>query len=162
MICNVTEIKEYNILLDNIFGKISFLRSEYPDFYNWYHNTVLNGLSNGTRKIFIAKTTFSFEKINAILIIKNTKEEKKICTLYVDKETRFMSFGKKLMDIAMNEFNSEKPLITVSENNIDMFRPFLAKYDFEEKDALLNYYKNGKVEYTFNGHLYLPENIKYA
>ena len=33
---------------------------------------------------------------------------------------------------------------------------------FEIVDSLSNYYSENHVEYTFNGHLYLPENVKYA
>lgn len=159
MICNFIEIKERNVLLDPIFQKIAFLRSEYPDFYKWYHGTVLNGLSKGTRNIYLAK---SFGEIKGILILKDTAEEKKICTLYVDTNSRSNGIGSKLMDIAMNEFHGDKPLITVADNHIDDFRPLLAKYNFKQEDALPDYYANGRIEYTFNGHLYLPESIKIA
>lgn len=156
---NLIEVKERNILLDPIFQKIAFLRSEYPDFYKWYHDTVLNGLSNETRSIYLAK---SFGEIKGILILKDTVEEKKICTLYVDESSRSNRIGSKLMEIAMNEFHGEKPLITVADNHKEDFSHLFAKYNFKEEDLLPDYYTDGRIEYTFNGHLYLPENVKYA
>ena len=155
MVCKITEIKEYTISLDSIFSELSFLRSEYPGFYKWYHEKVLYGLSDGTRRIYMAKSSLSFGKINGVLILKNTTVEKKICTLYIDKESRLSGFGTKLMDVAMNEFNGEKPLITVADTHIDGFRNLLKKYDFKEEDSLKDFHVDGRIEYLFNGHLYL-------
>lgn len=159
MIINAIKIKERNILLDSVFKKIAFLRSEYPDFYRWYHDTVLNGLSAGTRNIYLAK---SFGEIKGVLILKNTSQEKKICTLYVDEFSRSNGIGSRLMNIAMNEFHGENPLITVADNHIKDFRPLLSNYGFREEDTLPNYYTSGRIEYTFNGHLYLSESKKNA
>lgn len=96
MFCNISEIKEYSVKLDSVFSELSFLRAEYPKFYSWYYEKVLSGLSDGTRKIFLARSPLSFGKVNGVLILKNTTEEKKICTLYVDKDSRLLGFGTKL------------------------------------------------------------------
>ena len=104
----------------------------------------------------------SFGKINGVLVLKNTNSEKKICTLYVDKESRLNGIGQRFIDIAFNELDTDKPLITVSDNRISNFSRLLKKNNFEIVDSLSNYYSENHVEYTFNGHLYLPENVKYA
>lgn len=146
----IKEIKENNNL-ELIFNEISFLSLEYPDFYNWYHQKIILGLSNGSRKIFLAKSSFEYNKVSGILILKKTKDENKICTFYIDKQYRCFGLGKNLMDIAMNEFNGDKPLITVSDSKLQYIKPFLLKYDFREHTHFHNYYKPGHIEYTFNG-----------
>ena len=162
MICNIKRITAVDSEIDSIFSELSFLRTEYPDFYSWFYDKVVPELSNGSREVFIAQTPLSFGKVNGVLVLKNTSSEKKICTLYVDKESRMNGIGQKFMNIAFNELNTDKPLITVSDNRLKDFDGLLNKFNFESVDALPNYYTDNHTEYTFNGHLYLPESVKYA
>lgn len=162
MICNIKRITSVDSKIDSIFSELSFLRSEYPDFYSWFYDKVVSELSNGSRKIFLAQTPLSFGKVNGILILKNSDSEKKICTLYVDEESRKNGIGQRFIDIAFTELNTYKPLITVSDKRISDFSKLLEKNNFKIVDSLSNYYSKNHVEYTFNGHLYLPENVKYA
>ena len=162
MICNIKRITAVDSEIDSIFSELSFLRTEYPDFYSWFYDKVVPELSNGSREVFIAQTPLSFGKVNGVLVLKNTSSEKKICTLYVDKESRMNGIGQKFMNIAFNELNTDKPLITVSDNRLKDFDGLLNKFNFESVDALPNYYADNHTEYTFNGHLYLPESVKYA
>ncbi len=158
---NIKQINENSFFLDSIFKSLSFLRLEYPGFYKWYHKKVMQGLSSDSRKIFLATTSsrISQHNIDGVLILKNTLEERKICTLFVKEKNRYKGIGAKLMDLAMNEFHGEKPLITISDNHITSFNHLLNKYEFKVEDMLPNYYTNGRIEYTFNGHLYIPEDI---
>ena len=107
MACNIKRITAVDSKIDSIFSELSFLRTEYPEFYSWFYDKVVPGLSNGTREVFIAQTTLSFGKVNGVLILKNTNFEKKICTLYVDKESRMNGFGQKFMNIAFNELQQK-------------------------------------------------------
>ncbi len=162
MICNIKKITNVDFKIDSIFSELSFLKNEYPDFYVWFYDKVVSGLSDNSRQIFLASTPLSFGKVNGVLILKNTDFEKKICTLYVNKESRMNGIGQKFMDIAFNELNTDKPLITVSDARLKEFDRLLNKFNFESVDALPDYYAYNHTEYTFNGHLYLPESIKYA
>ena len=162
MICNIKQINNVDSKIDSIFSELSFLRAEYPGFYDWFFGKVISELSNGSRKIFLAQTPLSFGKVNGVLILKKSVSEKKICTLYVDKESRMNGIGQKFMDIAFNELNTDKPLITVSDSRLSEFSKLLKKNRFEIIDSLDNYYAKNHTEYTFNGHLYIPETMKYA
>ena len=162
MICNIKRITAVDSKIDSIFSELSFLRTEYPEFYSWFYDKVVPELSNGSREVFIAQTPLSFGKVNGVLILKKNCSEKKICTLYVDEKSRLNGIGQRFIDIAFNELNTDKPLITVSDNRISDFSRLLKKNNFEIVDSLSNYYSENHVEYTFNGHLYLPENVKYA
>lgn len=162
MICNIKRITDVDSKIDSIFSELSFLRTEYPGFYTWFYNKVIPGLSNDSRKVFLAKTSISFGKVNGVLILKDSNIEKKICTLYVDKKSRMNGIGQKFIDIAFNELNTDKPLITVSDNRISEFSKILKKNNFAIADYLSNCYSNNHIEYTFNGHLYISENEKHA
>lgn len=162
MVCNIKRITNVDFKIDSIFSELSFLRTEYPNFYIWFYEKVISNLSNNSRKIFLASTPLSFGKVNGVLILKNTNFEKKICTLYVDKESRMNGIGQKFMNVAFNELRTNKPLITVSDTRLNDFSKLLKNNNFETVDSLPNYYSNNHIEYTFNGHLYLPESIKYA
>ena len=162
MICSIKKINDVDFKIDSIFSELSFVRTEYLDFYTWFYDKVISGLSDNSRKIFLATTPFSFGKVNGVLILKNTDFEKKICTLYVDKESRMNGIGQKFMDIAFNELNTDKPLITVSDSRMHDFDKLLRKYSFEAVEVLPDYYAEKHTEYTFNGHLYLPKSVNYA
>lgn len=162
MACNIKRITAVDSKIDSIFSELSFLRTEYPEFYSWFYDKVIPELSNGSREVFIAQTPLSFGKVNGVLVLKNTNSEKKICTLYVDKESRMNGIGQKFMNIAFNELNTDKPLITVSDTRLKEFNRLLNKFNFESVDTLPDYYAYNHTEYTFNGHLYLPESVIYA
>ena len=161
MICKIRELKKSSSSLDSVFGEIAFLRAEYPDFYNWFYNKVVPGLENGSRKIFIAQTPFSFGKIDGILILKDSLDEKKICTLYVNKDARYNGFGRMFMNIAFNELNTDKPLITIASNKIKLFQILLDDYKFELCEQNPDFYSKGMSEYSVNGKLYLPKKLSY-
>lgn len=162
MACNIKRITAVDSKIDSIFSELSFLRTEYPEFYSWFYDKVIPELSNGSREVFIAQTPLSFGKVNGVLVLKKTNSEKKICTLYVDKESRMNGIGQKFMNIAFNELNTDKPLITVSDTRLKEFNRLLNKFNFESVDTLPDYYAYNHTEYTFNGHLYLPESVIYA
>ena len=153
---NIEQVKHNSPFLDSVFQEIAFLRAEYPNFYNWFYQKVVPGLSNGERKIFVAKSSSSYSKINGILILKDSFDEKKICTLYVEKNSRLNGIGKKFMELAFNELNTDKPLITITENKIKDFLKLLNRFDFTLFEKNPNFYSEGLTEYSYNGHLYLP------
>ena len=105
-----------------------------------------------------AKEKFYPEYKYALVDVKSNKPH----SLYVDEKSRLNGIGQRFIDIAFNELDTNKPLITVSDNRISDFSRLLKKNNFEIVDSLSNYYSENHVEYTFNGHLYLPENVKYA
>ena len=61
----------------------------YPDFKDWLTQKVFKQLNTDMRKIFVAQEN---EIICGILILKDTDEEKKICTLRVTP--RYSRLGK--------------------------------------------------------------------
>ena len=74
MLCEIKQIKNTTSSLESIFEELSFLRAEYPGFYNWYYKKIIPGLEKGSRKVFIAQSPSSFGKIDGLLILKDTPE----------------------------------------------------------------------------------------
>lgn len=129
---------------------LSDLCSEYSNFRQWYHDTVVPGLANGERLIYAVTDN---EAIVAVLILKNA-DEKKICTLRVAENHRHQGIATMLLKIASRELQCTKPLITVSSYHIAKFESLLKKNGFVLFARYPNYYKQGVTEYAFNGYLY--------
>lgn len=110
-------------------ASLAFLKDDYPSFVSW-SNAIMPHIirDDDTRKMFVAKGAFG--NVAGYLILKNTTYEKKICTLYVADEHRHNGIGKRLIDVALNELGTDKPLITVSSKHINEFRPLLDAYGF--------------------------------
>ena len=88
----------------------------------------------------------------AVLILKNT-DEKKICTLRVAEDYRNQGIATALLKVAFKELQCARPIITVSSYHIDEFKSLLEKNGFVLYKEYIDYYKQGIVEYAFNGPL---------
>ena len=126
---------------------LSDLCSEYSNFRQWYHDTVVPGLANGERLIYAVTDN---DAIVAVLILKYA-DEKKICTLRVAENHRHQGIASMLLTLAFRELQCTKPLITVSSYHIDEFKPLLEKSGFVLYAKYPNFYKWGITEYAFNG-----------
>lgn len=89
---------------------LSDLCSEYSNFRQWYHDTVVPGLANGERLIYAVTDN---EAIVAVLILKNA-DEKKICTLRVAENHRHQGIASMLLALAFRELQIPKQPISKS------------------------------------------------
>lgn len=120
-------------------------------WFNLDNSTVVPGLASENRIIY---TVLDDGKIVAVLILKDA-DEKKICTLRVAEHYRCQGIATKLLKIAHQALQCTNPLITVSSIHINEFEFLLKKNGFTLYKKYENYYKQGIVEYAFNG--LLPE-----
>ncbi len=120
----------------------------YPDFKDWLTQKVFRQLITDMRKIFVAQEN---EIICGILILKDTDEEKKICTLRVTPRYSRLGIGSQLIKLAQSELKTEYPVITVSEKHREEFRPIFEKFEFSFHQRYFNYYKEETTEYSYNG-----------
>lgn len=104
------------------------LDNEYSNFSKWYYSTVVPGLASENRIIY---------------------------TLRVAEHYRCQGITTKLLKIARQALQCTNPLITVSSIHINEFEFLLKKNGFTLYKKYENYYKQGIVEYAFNG--LLPE-----
>jgi GNAT superfamily N-acetyltransferase len=122
------------------------LSDDYPYFENWYNSKVLDGALKGERNIYIE---YCDSKIIAVAIIKKTLEENKICTFRVLPEYWGKGIGSSLMNKILKIFTNEEPIITVSENKIDMFKPLLEKFNFKCYKKQKGIYLPERTEFYF-------------
>ena len=134
------------IRIRNILADLEYC---YPNFSLWIEK-VFRELKDTDKRKIILVTDQNWSNILGVTIIKNTVQEKKICTLRVLKEYQDQGIGTILLKEAIKELKDPLPLITVSELQINTFKPFLERYGFVIKDKVKSLYRDGMYEYFFN------------
>lgn len=125
---------------------LSGLSCDYPFFEEWLSH-VFSHVKSGERSILICNKD---EYIAGVVILKDTVTEKKICTIRVATKYRRQGIGTMLMIKAFELLNDDYPLITVSDDHILDFRPFLLRFGFREMSKINSVYRYGHSEYYFN------------
>ncbi|MEZ8093782.1 GNAT family N-acetyltransferase [Photobacterium swingsii] len=133
------------IALVDLFHEVKPL---YPNFESWIKMKVIPGLAVNKRKIIIVQRN---DSICGYAVLKDDIDEKKICTLFVCESNRSKGVGDLLIRTSKTMLKTNKPVITVSEDRIDMFKPIFKKHGFVLTNVLNDIYVNGKKEYVFNG-----------
>lgn len=141
-------------LLDQVLKISIIVKKDYPDYKNWYLNTQIPGLYDNTRNIIIAHIK---NRIVGFVSLKKTKEEKKICTFYVEKSFRKNQIGTILVKKANEYLETDKPLITIPLNKLNEFTRIGEKYNWEISDIKENLYRLNNPEVIVNGNLEVPE-----
>lgn len=126
------------------------VKKDYPDYKSWFLTTQVPGLYDNTRNIIIAHIK---DKIVGFISLKKTKEEKKICTFYVEKSFRRNKIGTILVERAINYLEDEKPLITIPFNKLNEFTRIGEKLSWEITDIRENMYRADIPEVIVNGNV---------
>lgn len=129
-----------------IFSFFEDFNIKYDNFNKWFEKIYAECFTHNSikRNIVIA---FDGKTIAGILILKDSPEEKKVCTLVVSKKYRKMGLATKFFEISFNVLNTLKPHYTVSEDNLAKFDGLNKKFGFNCTSVVVN---NGKLEYFFN------------
>jgi hypothetical protein len=129
------------------------LELSYPKINFWYQK-VIKEINNypESREMFIC---LSNEKnllsISGLMILKKTREEKKICTLRVKENYQRKGIGSELIQKAFDFLETEKPLITVPGKSEKVFSKIFNKYGFEKADEIRDLYLKNTKEHIYNG-----------
>ena len=136
--------KEHRGLYRTLFVMTQPVGEVYDDYATWYKKTFIDGLKKGERGYIVAKEDKG--QVVGCALLKNTPNEKKICTLFVRSDWRGRGVGTELMKSCIKVLGP-KPLLTVSQQNIGKFRPLLQRFGFElsAKKRI-----NDRIEYHFN------------
>jgi hypothetical protein len=143
----------YPLELKNIF--YNFIKEKkllYPKFEEWFNKILIENYNfPNKREIFIC---INKEKllinICGIMILKNYKKEKKICTLYVLENFRNKKIGSQMIKKSFEYLRTNKPFITIPEEEYLNFKPLLNKFNFIETKRIKGYYRKDKIEYFYN------------
>lgn len=133
--------------LDKLYKVTKKLEKDYPNHKDWFYNKFVKELDGKKREIIY------YEKdsiICGVIFLKNTKEEKKICTVYVNEAFRNQGIGKKLLLEAIEFLGTTTPLITMPDYKEKCFKKIIEKYKWEKMQEIDNCYSNNK-ELVFNG-----------
>lgn len=135
-------------ILDDILLLSLKVKEDYPDYKTWYQNKQIPGIFNNTRNIIIAHMN---NKVVGFVSLKKTKEEKKICTFYVEKNFQKNKIGTILVEKAINYLEEEKPLITIPIDKLYEFVKIGNKYNWKVTDIQENLYRTTTKEVIVNG-----------
>ena len=138
--------------LVNAFDSISHLEVVYPGFCEWIDTKVILGLRDGSRNVFVERVQ---GRICGVAIAKRTVSERKLCTLWVDRDARAAGVAGRLANEVFGWLGTEKPLFTVPDVSIDKFRSLLDRWGFAETQVVPDIYRPGGREFVFNGILRL-------
>ena len=130
---------------------------EYPHFMSWYNN-LYNNIDGSLKKEREIKLCFYGRTIVGLAILKKDNQEKKICTLRVDKRFQRNGIGRNLIKQSIEWLEEEKPLITVRRSKASQFDKLFTSFGFTLEESKPMYYSLFSAEQVFNGEL--PEKNK--
>ena len=120
---------------------------QYPAFSVWYDNLFTAGLHlKPEREIIICEKEY---RVAGVTILKRTKEEAKICTMYVAKQYRHNGIGQRLMKLSLEWLKSQKPVITLDRSKEPEFTGILNRFSFALQERSCGLYRPGNVELIY-------------
>ena len=134
-------------LLDKIFNLTKPINDTYSSHNDWLENKFIPNIQKGDR-VYIVSLNENGD-LTGCSLLKDTKQEKKICTLFVDSKYRHQGIASALMNESVKVLDG-KPLITVADKNLSQLLPLLKKYGFKLTSFKEGVYTKGSIEYYFN------------
>ncbi|MDY6407588.1 MAG: GNAT family N-acetyltransferase [Pseudomonadota bacterium] len=138
---------EHAVLYDQMLDLTKSIGDTYPEYTKWFKEKFIPGLQRKERMYVIAQDDDN--TLAGCVLIKNTEEEKKICTLFVDPKFQRQGLGKQLLEQTLKELG-EHPLITVSTRNLSQLSSLLKKCGFHLSAVKKGVYNSEDTEYYFN------------
>lgn len=134
--------------IDAVKDILNDIKDLYPNFDNWLvFKFQKSNIELGFRNIIVARTPAG---IVGIALLKKQQKERKICTFFVSPSYRCQGIGSQLMRLSLDWLDTDKPLITVSEERKSSLEPILHKFNFCHSRTVLGYYRDNKLEYFYN------------
>jgi len=139
---------EFNRLINQIYYLTDHLSSDYPKHYQWFFNTHLPFVGKGEREVLFIR---NYSNICGVAFLKNTEEEKKICTFYVAEHGRNVGVGRCLMQASFDFLETETPIITMPSEKTPYFLNFIFNHNWKINQIIEDYYVKNVDEVVFNG-----------
>lgn len=151
---NTLDSEEIKKLSTKIYMITNFLCADYPKHKEWYFTKQLpKTINTDERNILFVRNPKDNEEIVAIACLKKNEEEQKICTLFVSDKCRGLGISFAIIEEAMKWLGTTKPLITLPEYKLEMFRSIIEKYNWELTEIVSGLYNDRFKELCFNGTL---------
>lgn len=150
---NITD-EEVMELAKKIYMISDFICGDYPKYKEWYFTKQLpETINGGKRNILFVRNPENDNEIICMSCLKRYEEEQKICTLYVSNKFRGLGIGEAIIEESMRWLGNKKPLITLADKKLEMFKPIINKYGWELTEVVSGLYNDGSKELCFNGTL---------
>lgn len=148
---NTLDLSEQETLSE-IKRSISDMSNTYSHFNDWYDNKVIPELLSGIGRVISVLVLHNNNKshIVGVIITKEAPEEKKLCTINVNKNYRKLGISTLLFEACFIILKTRTPFFTVSEEHYETFKPIIKKFNFKVTSIKDNVYLNGKKEYYIN------------
>ena len=141
-------------LATKIYMITDFICEDYPKYREWYFNKQLpSTINTNERNILFVRNPENDNEIISMACLKRNNEERKICTLYVSDKYRGLGIGKAIVEESMRWLGTTKPLITLADYKLEMFKPIIDKYGWELTEIVSGLYNDRYQELCFNGSL---------
>lgn len=145
--------EEFINLATKIYMITDFICEDYPKHKEWYFTKQLPAITGDERNILFVRNPENQNEIISMACLKKDEEEKKICTLYVSDKCRVLGIGTSIVEESMKWLETTKPLVTLADYKLEMFRPLISKYGWELTEIVSGLYNNRSEELCFNGTL---------
>ena len=146
--------EEFMKLATKIYTITDFICDDYPKRKEWYFTKQLPATINtDERNILFVRNPENDNEIISMACLKRDEEEQKICTLYVSDKCRVLGIGKAIVEESMRWLGTTKPLITLADYKLEMFKPIIDKYGWELTEIVSGLYNDRSQELCFNGSL---------
>lgn len=137
--------KNFAKATNEFYSLTDFNHEQYPNYLNWFFQTNIPRILDNKGDILFTMDGFM---VKGLIILKNTKEEKKICTFMVDEPYRNQKVGSLLLEKAFEDLGTDKPIITIPSGKISQFEYFIKRNNWENTGIIKDYYTE---EFVFNG-----------
>ncbi|WP_416233218.1 GNAT family N-acetyltransferase [Castellaniella sp.] len=135
-------------VIQDVWGCISDLADQYPDFHQWFEQKVIPGIRIGERTLLVE---YRSGKIAGLVVLKETDEEQKLCCLRVMEDFHSTGLGIRLFERSFELLNNDKPLLSISDTRFPSFVRVCHYFGFRLEQELTGLYRPGHTEYVFNG-----------
>ena len=138
---------EHTALYQQMADVTKATESIYPGAEKWFKEKFLDGLKRQERMYVVALN--DDQTLAGFALLKNTEEEKKICTLFVASQFRRRGVGRQLIQQSITALGTV-PLITVSQQTLSQFSGLLKRCGFHLSAQKKGVYNPKDTEYYFN------------
>lgn len=145
--------EEFINLATKIYMITDFICEDYPKHKEWYFTKQLPAIVGEERNILFVRNPDNQDEIISMACLKRDEEEQKICTLYVSDKCRGLGIGTSIVEDSMKWLGTTKPLITLADYKLEMFKPIINKYGWELTEIVSGLYNDRSQELCFNGTL---------
>lgn len=156
----------YNSKHEPLYHQVAWLTRDILDSYDghwdWLQYKFFPGLKEGKRGYSFAVDYDSTQAVTTrrgilpthslvgCALLKDEPDEKKLCCLFVDKSYRGQRIASKLIEDSFEILKTNKPVMTVSQQNLSMLQKLIDRYGFELTSVKESVYKPGIKEYYYN------------